>query len=614
MRLSAAGPALWLLVLALAGGGRAAETRQRAAAEARDPWALADLRTANVKTRTLADYTGEAPTAESFTVIGLLGRGGYGIVEEVVLKNLEDQNPRRLAAKRVGNWSPGSLASVRSSPNGGDPVAMKKDILNADDLDAARKEVQILEALQGGPFIMKLWGIYVMPLPKDDPSWFIRDQKLLVMLLNKCQGGDFEKLAARDPNDDAAPSDAQITLLFAKFVIGLAYMHGKGYVHGDMLELPSGSLKPANVMICSDGNPRIIDFGETKPRTEVEQIVNAGGILGGTDGFIPRFLGTRAGKQERGANFRMLGFGSDVYALGVTLWQMYFVGHPKVQRPEGKFNILAPAQEHRTARQATANTPLPSTPFTAASEQGLRFELRFPELVQGNPQRHAAIFALANLLASQDQTLRPQNAKALLKTVFESEYMQGAGIPELDVQGTAAEQRALNMIARLNQDGIDAAAMDNVLLESDAYLGGLKVWDGQQEPRQDAQSAIGGYRCGGEVKIKVSMSSFMESQCERGKISDQNAWISFRLSPDAGRNNYFSKVKPVEVLKVPACNWLAEAQKANRGAQHISLRIPAGTKLAPGKYFFYGKVKRKRMKVTSDMGYTSQVKFEVASC
>jgi len=178
----------------------------------------------------------------------------------------------------------------------------------------------------------KVWGSYIVPLPKSDPKWFSPKQALYIMLLNKCSGGDLEKLAVTAPNAQNAPTDKQITLLFARLVIGVAYMHQNGYVHGD--------LKPGNIMICSDGNPRIIDFGETMLKDRVGAKASKG-ALGGTVGYIPRALTTQ-GISERPKGWKMEGFGSDIYALGITLWQLYFVGLPKGSATgHSEFNTLA---------------------------------------------------------------------------------------------------------------------------------------------------------------------------------------------------------------------------------------------------------------------------------
>ena len=142
------------------------------------------------------------------------------------------------------------------------------------------------------------------------------------------------------------------------------------------------------------------------------------------------------------------------------------------------------------------------------------FSVRFPNLAD---ERSDAIFGLANLLADQDQSSRPHNAETLLRTVFNHPFIRESGIDLL--QGTAQE-----VIGRLNPDGIAAAGTDNTLLRNEAYIGGLKVWNGKEEPWTDAASDVGDYKCGRGVRVKVDLSLWVELRCKEAhkgvKLSD----------------------------------------------------------------------------------------------
>jgi hypothetical protein len=149
-----------LSILAIPQKSYAAERgRNRAAGEAQRPQPLKpllDLKAANVPVRKLEDYLKGDPSHKDFVKVSDLGRGAYGVVEEVLLQALEKSNPRGLAAKKIGNWDAAELEAA---------IAFKKDPAKepgiiADDGDggmaAPKREVAVLNQLAGGPFIMKV--------------------------------------------------------------------------------------------------------------------------------------------------------------------------------------------------------------------------------------------------------------------------------------------------------------------------------------------------------------------------------------------------------------------------------------------------------------------------
>lgn len=87
---------------------------------------------------------------------------------------------------------------------------------------------------------------------------------------------------------------------------GLAALHEAGLVHGD--------LKPENVVMASDGRPRIVDFGLAGP---VEPGAVAVSLRGTPAYMAPELWALQAA-----------GAGADVWALGVILWELLGGRHP----------------------------------------------------------------------------------------------------------------------------------------------------------------------------------------------------------------------------------------------------------------------------------------------
>ncbi len=106
---------------------------------------------------------------------------------------------------------------------------------------------------------------------------------------------------------DGALDPLRATLYARQVALALAAAHRAGLVHRDV--------KPANVLLTSEGNAKLADFGLVRRLAEVE---SAGGPLAGTPTFMAPELFSGASGSPR----------TDLYAVGVMYFYLLTVRLP----------------------------------------------------------------------------------------------------------------------------------------------------------------------------------------------------------------------------------------------------------------------------------------------
>ena len=118
----------------------------------------------------------------------------------------------------------------------------------------------------------------------------------------------------------SGPLDARYALpIFYKILGGVIYAHSFGYIHRD--------IKPNNILIDRQGHPKLTDFGIAKV-VGGEALTKAGFVVGTTQYLAPEYL-------SQG----VINVQTDVYALGVTLYEMLTAQRPFEKDPDE--NIVA---------------------------------------------------------------------------------------------------------------------------------------------------------------------------------------------------------------------------------------------------------------------------------
>lgn len=96
----------------------------------------------------------------------------------------------------------------------------------------------------------------------------------------------------------------------ARVADALHYAHELADVHGAPLQVVHRDVNPANIFLTSEGDPKLIDFGLAKARDRIAS--TAIGVVKGKLAYL-------APEQAHG---RPVDRRSDVFALGITLWEL----------------------------------------------------------------------------------------------------------------------------------------------------------------------------------------------------------------------------------------------------------------------------------------------------
>lgn len=123
--------------------------------------------------------------------------------------------------------------------------------------------------------------------------------------MNYVEGRSLAELIRRTPLPAARAAR------YAKIIAeAIHYAHERGILHRD--------LKPHNVLIDAQDEPRITDFGLAR-QIDVESDLTISGAVLGTPSYMP--------PEQAAGNRREIGRASDVYSLGAILYDM-LTGHP----------------------------------------------------------------------------------------------------------------------------------------------------------------------------------------------------------------------------------------------------------------------------------------------
>lgn len=211
----------------------------------------------------------ERPVLPGFEILGVLGRGGMGIVYQA----------RQIKLDR--------LVALKMVLGGGqaDPEQLARFLVEAQAV-ARLRHPNIVQIHEVGEWQPATGG----PLP--------------YLALEYVEGGNLDRQLAGTPQSPRRAAELAETLARA---MHLAHQHD--IVHRD--------LKPANVLLTADGTPKISDFGLAKRLDDDSAQTRTGAILGTPSYMAP----------EQAGQARQIGPAADIWALGAMLYE-FLTGRP----------------------------------------------------------------------------------------------------------------------------------------------------------------------------------------------------------------------------------------------------------------------------------------------
>ncbi len=253
----------------------------------------------------------------------------------------------------------------------------------------------------------------------------------------------------------------QLRELFGQILDGFVYAHAKMVVHRD--------IKPSNFLVTKDGNVKILDFGIAKILTESNQKLTKTGANMGTVLYM-------SPEQVRG---EALDLRSDIYSLGVTLFQM----------ATGQCPYNAESSEFLVYDQIV-NKPLPpaSQIYPGVTAEMEALISKATQKLAGDRFQDCAEFKRALMAGERPQVAAPANAE-LSKTVVDVQQSPVVSAPSQPMAPPAAQVAAPSSAptpaARPTKKGMPMMAIFGVLAGI-AVVVLMIVW----QPWKDTQVAV----------------------------------------------------------------------------------------------------------------------------
>lgn len=159
----------------------------------------------------------------------------------------------------------------------------------------ARTEKIILSSLDDFPFLPKFYGSF-------------KDESFLFLLMDYINGYDLMDICY---NTDGIPLDL-IQLYTAQLILTIEYLHSKNIIHRD--------IKLNNIMIDSEGNIKLIDFGIAKFLLSTKTY----SLIGTPHYMAPEMI-----------NGKGYDYSVDIWGIGICIYELFFQTLPFENKKQG---------------------------------------------------------------------------------------------------------------------------------------------------------------------------------------------------------------------------------------------------------------------------------------
>jgi len=292
------------------------------------------------------DLAKSFPRIEGYSISGVLGQGGMGIVYRAVQTKLNRAVALKVLPAMVGRANPATVKRFRREATAAARLHHTNIIPIYDFGESPEAYYYAMELITGHPLddVVKCFSTQSTAQPTSHEL-----NKLLGGMSTSISTSAAENKSKPDSaSDPASPAPAKVGRHYFRQVArwicdaadGLGYAHDQGVIHRD--------IKPANLILSNDGRVMIADFGLAKTADEATMTMT--GVLVGTLRYI-------SPEQSR-ARGVPVDHRTDIFSLGATMYELlcFEPAFPQTEREQVLSAIMT--RDPRSPRRVNPNIPL----------------------------------------------------------------------------------------------------------------------------------------------------------------------------------------------------------------------------------------------------------------